>query len=131
MMKKKKKNTAKNRKKTSFSHYLLIGIAIFFVIKVSTVTYYDFLLDNYGDYTIAEIYKYKDMKKSGVRGYYEFKVNEKWYKGWTTTLNDEKIYKKIPYDTLTILYLPSNPEINRSKNGVEKDLFVMLVNLFK
>lgn len=130
-MKNKKKKAVNNRKKTSFSHYLLIGIAIYFVVRVSAVTYHDLLLNNKGDYTIAEIYKYHGLHKGGVRGYYEFKINEKWYKGWTTTLNDEKIYKKIPYDTLTIMYLPSNPEINRSKNAVEKDLFVVLVNLFK
>lgn len=130
-MKNKKKKSVKNRKKASFSHYLLIGIAIYFVIRVSTVTYHDLVLNGRGEYAVAEIYEYRNMRNGHLKGCYEFKVNGNWYKGWAMDLSDEKIHKRIPYDTLTIMYLPSNPEINRSKNAVEKDLFVVLVNLFK
>lgn len=131
MMKKKKKNTAKNRKKTSFSHYLLIGIAIYFVTRVSTITYHDLVLNSKGRYAVAEVFEYKNMRNGHLKGCYEFKVNGNWYKGWAMDLSDSKLHKRIPYDTLTIMYLPSNPEINRSKNAVEKDFFVMFVNLFK
>ena len=130
-MKNKKKKIVKNRKKTTFSHYLLIGIAIYFVTRVSTVTYHDLVLNSKGRYAVAEIYEYRNMRNGHLKGCYEFTVNKKWYKGWAMDLSDEKIHKRIPYDTLTIMYLPSNPEINRSKNAVEKDLFVVLVNLFK
>lgn len=112
-------------------HLLGMGLIIYFVINVSTITYYDLLLYNNGICTIAEIYRNEGLRRSRVKGYYEFSVNGKWYKGYATSLSDEKLKNRISYDTIIVMYLPTNPQINRSKNAVENDLFVVLINKLK
>ena len=123
-----KKKVNKNTKKRSFIHYTSclfgIGIITFFLIEISKITYYDLLLDSKGVCTIAEIYKYENIRYSRIKGYYEFSVNNKWYKGHATSLSNENLKNKILHDTITIIYLPSNPQINRAKIAVENDLFV-------
>lgn len=123
-----KKKVNKNVKKRSFNHYMSclfgIGIITFILVRISMITYYDLLLDSKGICTIAEIYKYKNIRYSRIKGYYEFNVNNKWYRGHATSLSNENLKNKILHDTITIIYLPSNPQINRAKNAVENDLFV-------
>ena len=134
-----KKKVNKNIKKRPYIHYVSclfgIGMIIFIFIKISKVTYYDLLLDNKGVCTIAEIYKYENIRYSRVKGYYEFSVNDRWYRGYATSLSNENLKNKILHDTITIIYLPSNPQVNRAKIAVENDLFVRgsnkLINLFK
>lgn len=122
----KKKN--KYRKKQTLAHYIAYLLGICFVVRVLSTAYYDLQLNYNGSCTVAEIYKYKGIRRSRVKGYYEFSVNGKWYRGYATSLSDEKLENRIRYDTITIMYLPSNPEINRSKKAVKNDLFVMLIN---
>ena len=130
-MKKKSINRKKHALTCSMKRLLGIGLAIYFVFKVSTITYYDIMLYNNGNCTIAEIYRYEGLRYSRVKGYYEFSVKGQWYKGYATSLSDEKLKNRISHDTITIMYLPTNPQINRSKNAVENDLFVVLINKFK
>ena len=130
-MKKKIINRKKHTSTWSMKRLLGIGLIIYFVIKVSTITYYDLLLHNNGICTIAEIYRYEGLRRSRVKGYYEFSVKGKWYKGYATSLSDEKLKNRISYDTITVMYLSTNPQINRSKNAVENDLFVVLINKLK
>ena len=46
--------------------------------------------------------------------YYKFKIRERYYYGHTITDNDKKVG-----DSLIIVYLPSNPEINSSITGCD------------
>ena len=124
----KNKNKDKNRRKHSLTHYIACLLGICIVIRVLLITCCDLLLNYNGSYAVAEIYNYESMRRPSVKGHYEFSVNGSWYRGSTTNLSDKKLKNRIPYDTITVIYLPSNPEINRSKNAVESDLFVIMIN---
>ena len=125
----KRKN--QNRKKLIFSHYVACLLGICFVVRVASISYYDLQLNYKGSSTVAEIYKYEGLRRSRVKGYYEFPVEGKWYRGHATSLSNENLKNRIFRDTITIMYLPSNPQVNRAKKAVEDDLFVMLINKFK
>ena len=94
----------KFRKNPLFYLFLL-----FFLIKGSYETYNNYRLERDGIYTTAVIYK------NGKRCYmhYKFQVDGVAYYGkeWTS---------KTIGDTVSIVYLPSNPKINRSNKMIEK-----------
>lgn len=82
---------------------------IFVLAKASYETYNNYRLENDGICATATIYA------NGKKGYmwYQFQVNGICYKGHEYT-------NKAIGDTLTIVYLPSNPKINRSQKFLQK-----------
>ena len=95
-------------KKLNIKFWLIILFIVYIVYCSSMRTYENYRLKKEGICTNGIIYE--RGSRSGY--FYEFKVEQKYYRGSTTSASD--ISKEIG-DSIIIIYLPSDPNINRSQ----------------
>jgi hypothetical protein len=101
----------KKQKKIFTRNNIIIAIIVIFIGAIGINNFYKgYLLKRNGQCIVGTIYE------TGRRftQYYKFKIRERYYYGHTITDNDKKVG-----DSLIIVYLPSNPEINSSITGCD------------
>jgi len=102
-------------RKISIIWIILIGIVLHFVIVVIKNEIDNSDLEKYGIETTAVVRDVREVGSKGViRCTYTFEVKSLKYSG---SVDDD--YYKIG-DTIRIIYLEKNPEINRDKKFLEK-----------
>nr|WP_315148465.1 hypothetical protein [uncultured Flavobacterium sp.] len=71
-------------------------------------------LQKNGKQVTGYLYEVKGVGSKGtIRGFYKFRVNDNLYEGFYD--NDELV----KYNSIEIIYLPENPEMNQAKQFVE------------
>lgn len=98
-------------------YVIWIAFGLLFLIRGTKRTVENYHLKKEGICVQAVVYHKYQAQHKKVRCY-EFRVGEKKYRGKTITDHKLKVG-----DSLTIIYLPSNPEINRSNTVINKDCF--------
>ena len=90
----------------------IVMIFLFCKLEIENILPY-----NKGVKTSAFVYKFRSLK-TGDMAVYEFKVDKERYTG-------ESINGKLG-DSIEVLYLPQNPEINRNAKSINEDWCVWL-----
>lgn len=120
----KKKEQRKQRRKCAFSRnqlilYILTCTITFLICRAEIQ---NILLYNHGKITKALVYKYKSTR-TGPLSIYQFYVSETRYIGRDIGLDVG--------DSIEVVYLPKNPEINRNAEMLERDWGVRLYRKIK
>lgn len=134
LSRKMKKNN-KTKPKTSFfkklsKWWLVILFLGYFIYTIGEQSLINYKLNHYGKCTKAVVYdRYFVGSKGTVRTKYKFKLNNNTYTG--TSSSDDKFRQTDKFfvteddlvtgDTIVVVYLESNPDINRSNYIVEKN----------
>lgn len=117
MLKKQNKKVIKNESSlfNFIKDYYLWLLLILFIIFISIRNNNNISqLQNNGKQVTGYLYEVKGVGSKGtIRGFYKFQVNKNYYEGFYD--NDELV----KYDTIEIIYLPANPELNQAKQFVE------------
>ena len=101
-----------NRYKSSLIWIVIILLMFWYIgfrpeIRISE-------LKKNGKQVTGYLYEVKGVGSKGtIRGFYKFRVNDNLYEGFYD--NDELV----KFDSIKIIYLPDNPEINQAKQFVE------------
>ena len=94
-----------------FGGFLVIIFITYFIVVSSIKTIENFRLKRTGIYTKAIVYDQRHVGSKGViKTYYEFMVDGKHYQG--SSINNDNAKNG---DTLNIVFLKSNPKVNRPK----------------
>jgi hypothetical protein len=101
-----------NRYKSSLI-WIVIILLLFWYIGIRPEIRISELKKN-GKQVTGYLYEVKGVGSKGtIRGFYKFRVNDNLYEGFYD--NDELV----KYDSIEIIYLPENPELNQAKQFVE------------
>lgn len=97
-------------KRLSFKSWLIILFVVYVVYYSGMRTYENYRLKEEGVCISGIIYG--RGSRSGY--FYEFKVGQRYYHGSSISDSSKEIG-----DSITVIYLPSNPDINRSQNFLD------------
>lgn len=97
-------------KNLSLKSWLMILLMGYWIYRIAVSAYERYRLEDEGICTIAVVYTI------GFRftRYYDFKVGQRYYRGSSISDGSKKIG-----DTLIVVYLPSDPSINRSQESLD------------
>lgn len=104
--------------KTYWLYLLILVVAVLFLFRTIRITLENSQLAKYGKITYAVIGE-REWESASYKTedgfYYSFIINETLYEGHTFD------QEKMPSDSIMIVYLPSNPFINRPFDFIKRN----------
>lgn len=117
MNKNKKKSCRQISKKQLWQRLLIAALFLAIIIKAGWETYVTMKLESEGVITNAIVTKKKRNFNHGEKVYYRFTINNRQYSGVSHEFTD--YHHCSVGGTITIVYLPTNPNINDSKYRID------------